>query len=189
MAKVYVFFADGMEEIEAVTPVDLLRRAGHEVVTVSVMGRREIRGAHNMQILADEVLAGQDCADGDLLVLPGGGEGTENLGACEPLRRILMDRFVDGKKLAAICAAPSVFGGMGLLKGRKAVVYPGMEDTLIGAQPQDVSAVTDGQITTGRGPGAALAFALELIRVMDGAEKAEEILGQVVYVGGDTAEG
>ena len=181
MAKIYSFFADGMEEIEALTPVDLLRRAGHDVETVSIMGRTGIRGAHNIYIEADSLFEDETFEDGDLFILPGGGEGTKNLNAHEGVRELIKQKAGEEKHIAAICAAPMVLGHLGLLEGKDAVIYPGMEDELIGARPAGIPAVTDGKITTGRGPGASFDFALELIRVLDGDNKAEEIRNQVVY--------
>ena len=181
MAKVYSFFADGLEEVEALTPVDLLRRAGNEVVTVSVMGRLRIRGSHNIYIEADALFTDLDFADGDLFILPGGREGTKNLAACEPLRTLLVEKYTAVKRIAAICAAPSVLGSLGFLRGKKAVAYPGFESALIGAEVLNVPAVTDGTITTGHGVGAAFDFALELIRVLNGQEAYEEMKKKTVF--------
>ena len=181
MAAVFVFFADGLEEIEALTQVDLLRRAGNAVTTVSIMGKREIRGAHDITVIADLLLEEADFRGGDLFILPGGGEGTQNLKACKPLGELLKEKYAAGKRIAAICAAPSILGGLGLLEGKRATVYPGMEETLDGAQYQDVPAVTDGLITTGHGPGAAMDFGLELVRLLNGEQAAAELKKQLVY--------
>ena len=181
MAKIYEFFADGLEEIEALTPVDLLRRAGHEVVTVSVMGRKQIDASHGVRIEADALFEEADFSDGDLFILPGGGIGTKNLSAHEPLKALLTEKYQAGKRIAAICAAPSVLGGLGLLSGKKAVVYPGLEDKLEGAEVLTVSAVTDGTVTTGRGAGAAYDFALELIRVLDGEDAVTAMKAKTVF--------
>lgn len=181
MANVYSFFADGMEEIEALAPVDLLRRAGNPVTTVSVMGQTQIRGSHNILIEADVLFEKASFTDGDLFILPGGGEGTQNLGACRPLMKLLKEKEKEGKRIAAICAAPSLLASLGLLEGKKATIYPGMEDQLGGAQPQDVPAVTDGLITTGHGAGAAVEFGLELIRVLNGEEAAAAMKKQIVF--------
>ena len=181
MAKIYSFFADGLEEIEALTAVDLLRRAGHDVETISIMGRTSIRGAHNIYIEADSLFEDEDFEGGDMFILPGGGEGTKNLNNCEALCNLLVEMAGRGRRIAAICAAPMVLGRLGLLKGKVAVIYPGMEEELLGANPLAVPAVTDGQITTGRGPGASFDFALELIRVLDGEEASAAIREQVVY--------
>lgn len=181
MAKVYSFWADGLEEVEAITPVDVLRRAGNEVVTVSIMGRLEIHGAHGIEVKADTLFEDEDFSDGDLFVLPGGGEGTQNLGQFKPLLNLLKEKYDKDKRVAAICAAPSVLASLGLVKGRKAVIYPGMEQMLTGADVLDVPTVTDGNVTTGHGPGAAFDFALELVRVLNGEGKAAALKKQLVY--------
>lgn len=187
MAKIYVFLADGCEEVEALTPVDLLRRAGHEVCTVSVMGRERIRGSHNIEITADAKIENTEAEDGDLLLLPGGMPGTRYLGECGKLREMLLDQNRKGKRIAAICAAPSVLGKLGLLKGKRAVCYPGFEEQLEGAEVLKIPAVTDGNITTARGVGAAIDFGLDLVKLLNGEKAAEELARQIVYTGG--AEG
>ena len=121
MAKIYVFLADGCEEIEALTPVDLLRRAGEDVCTVSIMGRKEVKGSHKITILADETIEEGEFDDGDMLVLPGGMPGTLNLAGNETLAALIRSYDDQGKKLAAICAAPSILGVMGILKDKNAV--------------------------------------------------------------------
>lgn len=181
MAKVYVFLADGCEEIEALTPVDLLRRAGDEVVTVSIMEKKTVTSAHGVRIKADVKYSKVDFTDGDLFFLPGGGVGTENLENHDPLRNLLLQKAGDGKHIAAICAAPRYLGALGLLKGRKAVVYPGLEDHLIGAEVCQVPAVTDGNITTGHGPGAAADFGFELVRVLHGEDAVKKLKEEFVY--------
>lgn len=181
MAKVYSFWADGLEEVEALTPVDVLRRAGNDVTTVSIMGRRLINGAHGIGVQADVLFEEMNFDDGDLFILPGGGEGTQNLGKYKPLRKLLTEKSNAGKQIAAICAAPSVLASLGLVKGKKAVIYPGMESMLTGAAALDVPAVTDGNVTTGHGPGAAFDFSLELVRVLNGEETAAKIKRQLVY--------
>ncbi|MDD6154414.1 MAG: DJ-1/PfpI family protein [Eubacteriales bacterium] len=181
MAKIYEFLADGCEETEAICPVDILRRAGHDVTTVSITGRELIRGSHGIFFKADSLFEDTDLEDGDLFMLPGGGEGTKALMSHEGLGELLKDRFAKGKRLAAICAAPSVLGKLGLLDGKKATVYPGMEETLIGAFLEDAQAVTDGNITTGRGAGAAADYGFELVRVLDGEDKMEALKKKFVY--------
>jgi len=171
MAKIYVFLADGCEEIEALTPVDLLRRAGEDVCTVSIMGRKEVTGSHKITILADETIEEGEFDDGDMLVLPGGMPGTLNLAGNETLAALIRSYDDRGKKLAAICAAPSILGVMGILK----------EEKLAGANVLDVPAVTDKNVTTGRGMGAATDFALELIRVLQGEDKAKEMAEKIVF--------
>ncbi|MDD3278870.1 MAG: DJ-1/PfpI family protein [Lachnospiraceae bacterium] len=182
MEKVYVFLADGCEEIEALTPVDLLRRAEIPVVTVSIMGRKEITGAHGIQIQADALFEEESFGDGTVFVCPGGMPGTAHLSACEPLMALLEKKQREGCRLAAICAAPAlVLGQHGFLKDKKAICYPGMEAQLNCGEVVRKPVVTDGQITTSRGVGTAIEFALELIRLIQGADSAENIADQIVY--------
>lgn len=181
MSKVCVFLADGFEEIEGLTVVDILRRAGIDTETVSVMGRKEIHGAHDITVMADSLFEETDMAGADMLVLPGGMPGTLNLKAHEGVRNLLLSFDKEKKHIAAICAAPSVLGGLGLLKGREACCYPSFEDQLTGAKVVSEPAVTDGHITTGRGMGTAIPFALELAAVLAGKEKAEEVKKSIVY--------
>ena len=180
MAKIYVFLADGCEEIEALTPVDILRRAGEKVVTVSVMGRKEVTGSHKITIQADTVIEDGTFTDGSVLVLPGGMPGTLNLGKNEKLKELILSYHREGKRLAAICAAPSVLGKLGVLEGRQAVCFPGFEEQLKGASVLQVPAVTDGTITTGRGMGAAVDFSLELLTQLQGKEAAEEMAEKII---------
>ncbi len=181
MAKICVFTADGFEEIEGLTVVDLLRRAGAEVLMVSVGEGLTVKGAHNIELKAD-VLFDETCyEDADVLVLPGGMPGTLNLRNHEKLCALLNEFAAKDKKIAAICAAPMIFGELGLLKGRKATCYPGFEDKLAGAEVCTERVVRDGNITTSRGLGTAIPFALELISQLYGKEKAEEIKKSVIY--------
>ena len=181
MNKVYVFLADGLEETEGLTVVDILRRAGQEVCTVSVTGSKTITGSHAIIFQADRLFEETDFSDGSLLVLPGGLKGTNTLGACKPLTELLVSWNRAGKKLAAICAAPSVLGDLGILKGKKAICYPGFEERLIGARICRQKAVTDGNVTTGMGMGTAIPFALELVRVLCGEEEAARQKKSICY--------
>lgn len=181
MKKVCVFLADGFEEIEGLTVVDILRRAGIETETVSVMGRKEISGSHGITVLADLLFEEASMEDADMLVLPGGMPGTLNLKAHEGLRKLLCDFDGRGKLIGAICAAPSILSGLGMLRGRKACAYPSFEAELDCREVQSQPVVTDGHITTGRGMGAAIAFALRLAALLEGDEKAEEIRESIVY--------
>lgn len=181
MEKVCVFLADGFEEIEGLTVVDLLRRAGEEVVTVSIMGRREIMGAHKIQVTADELFENVDFSGAKLLVLPGGMPGTKYLGEYQPLSKLLIQWNSDGKMMGAICAAPSVFGDLGLLEGKEAVCYPGFEGRLTGAAIGAGSVAVDGNVITSRGLGTAIDFAAALIEQLQSKEKAEEIKKSVIY--------
>lgn len=181
MKKVCVFLADGFEEIEGLTVVDILRRAGVETEMVSIMGRKEIQGAHGIVVEADSLFEEASMAEADLLVLPGGMPGTLHLKAHEGLRKMLCNFDREGKPIAAICAAPSILSGLGMLKGRKACAYPSFEEELDCAQVLREPVVTDGHITTGRGMGAAIPFALKLTVLLCGEKKAEEIREAIVY--------
>ncbi|MBR1543410.1 MAG: DJ-1/PfpI family protein [Muribaculaceae bacterium] len=176
MGRVYVFLADGFEEIEALTAVDVLRRAGVTVVTVSVMDTPEVVGAHDVIVTADAMFSDYDCTDADWLVLPGGMPGASNLAACEPLCELLKVQASQGRGVAAICASPSiVLGPLGLLQGKRAVCYPGMEAGMEGATLVREHAVTDGNIITGQGPASAASFALAIVAALVGEETAAEV--------------
>lgn len=177
---IYIFLADGFEEIEALTPVDVFRRAGLETLTVSVSDSYTVTGAHNIAVTADKLLTEIDCADADLLLLPGGMPGTKHLGACEPLCDALTAHAQAGKPVAAICAAPSVLGKLGLLNGKEAVCYPGFEDALIGATVSEKNVVRDGNTVTAAGMGVALDFALECLCLLGLPDEADRIRRSVI---------
>lgn len=169
----HVFLAEGFEEVEAVTIVDVLRRGGLTVKTVATGKSRIVTGAHQIPIQADLFLA--EAQGAELLVLPGGMPGTKNLGECEPLKELILKHEDDGKRFAAICAAPSVLGQLGLLRGKKATCYPGFESMLEGAEVVQDAVVVDGQVVTSRGVGTALAFSLKLVELTMGGQKASEL--------------
>lgn len=183
MEKAYIFLADGFEEIEGLTVVDLLRRAGVEISMVSIMGRRELTGSHGIPVVADLVFEDTDFSDGTLFVLPGGMPGTKRLAAHEGLAALLKEKDAQGKRLAAICAAPSVLGGLGLLKGKKAACYPGFEDALTGAEVTYEPVAVADHITTSRGMGTAIPFALALVEQLTGKEKADALAKGIIYAG------
>lgn len=180
MATVYVFLADGFEEIEALTVVDLLRRASVDVTTVSITENILVHGAHGIDVMAD-ILFKDDLSEADMLVLPGGGQGTKNLLAHEGLKGLLIDYEKKSRYLAAICAAPSILGTHGLLKGKRAICYPGFEDKLTGAIVTNDKVVVDGKFITSKGPGTSIEFSLELIKILCGEETANEILDGIQY--------
>ncbi len=179
--QVCVFLADGFEEIEGLTVVDLLRRAGIEVTTVSITDSKTIHGAHGIDVLADKLFEEISYEDQDMLVLPGGMPGTLNLGAHEGLKRELEKAFIKGQFLAAICAAPSVFGKYGFLRGKKATSYPGFEEQLTGAEYVLDAVVVDGNVITSRGMGTAIAFSLALIEQLLDTETAVKIGKAIIY--------
>jgi len=180
MSKAYVFLATGFEEVEALTPVDILRRGGHEVVLVSVTGDEIVTGARGINVKADEIFENIDKDGADILILPGGMPGTTNLSLYKPLTDLVIKYNEQGKRIAAICAAPTVFGGLQLLNGRNATCYPGLEDKLIGAQVCIEPVVTDGNITTSRGMGTAIDFSLELLKLLSNSEEAAEKMAKAV---------
>ena len=177
--KVYIFLADGFEDIEGLTVVDLLRRAGIDIKTVSIKETKQIQTSHGIIMLTDTTFAETDFADADMLVLP----GTKYLAGYKPLIDLLTDFNNKGKKIAAICAAPSVFSGLGFLKNRKATSYPSFMEIIAGdgAKTSEDNVVVDGNITTSRGLGTAVDFALSLISQLENDEKAKEIAESVVY--------
>lgn len=181
MSKVYLFLADGFEEVEALTAVDILRRGGVEVKTVSIMDSLTINGSHGIKVEADLMFDKKGYADADMLVLPGGGKGTQNLKEHKGLNGILIKAEAEGKYLAAICAAPSVLGLAGILDGKKAVCYPGFELQLIGATIGNENVVKDGKIITSRGAGTAMDFALKLLETLEGEEVMKKIKADILY--------
>ena len=178
---VAVFFANGYEEIEALTVVDLTRRAGIETWMVSVSEERKVTGSHGIEVTMDKTLAEVDFAQVDMIVLPGGMPGTINLEACEPLMKKVREFDKDGKYISAICAAPTVFGHLGLLNGKKACCYPGMEEGLEGADVTYESTAVSEHILTSRGMGTAIDFGLEIIARFHGREEADEMAKKIVY--------
>lgn len=178
--KVYAFLAEGFEEIEAITPIDVLRRAGAEVVTVSISNEANVVGAHGISIMADELISNIDTSDADLFFLPGGVPGTPNLAASEILAQKLKVANAEGKTISAICAAPSVLGGLGLLEGKEAICYPGWEDKLLGATISAKSVAVSENIITGKGVGAAMKFALTLVETLYSKNLADDLAKKMV---------
>ncbi len=177
---IYIFLADGFEEIEALTPVDIFRRTGLETRTVSITNQHTVVGSHNIAVLADILLKDADLSDADLLLLPGGMPGTKYLGECKPLCSAVAAHANAGKPTAAICAAPSVLGKLGLLRGKEAICYPGFEDTLEGATIPMKKVVRDGNIVTAAGMGVALEFALECLNLLGHKDDAARIKTAVI---------
>ena len=171
---VYVFLADGFEEIEALTVVDVLRRAEIPVLTVGVSDET-IFGAHNIEVNADVSPEEVELAMAKGIVLPGGMPGTVNLYNSEVVRNAVKYADENHLLLAAICAAPSILGKMDILKGKKAVCYPGFEKELEGAEIADEKTVVSDNIITSKGAGTALDFALEIVKYFAGEEKANDI--------------
>ena len=170
----YMFLADGMEEIEALCPLDLMRRAGLSVTTVGI-GSTSVTGAHGIVIKAD--IADTEFCDPapEMIFLPGGMPGTLNLAASETVKNAILTAHKTGAYLAAICAAPSILGDMGLLVGKEAICYPGFEERLTGATVSSRRVVRDGKILTAAGMGVAVDFGLAIVEALCGEKKAEEL--------------
>ena len=166
MPKVTAFIANGSEEVECLAVIDVLKRAGIEVELVTINPTREVLTSHGINIIADKTLDEATYKDTDLFFLPGGVPGVPNLTADVRLAEILKTANEAGKKLAAICAAPSVLGLLGLLDGKNATCYPGWEDKLLGANITGAGVITDGNITTGRGLGFSIDMGLELVKIL-----------------------
>jgi protein deglycase len=180
MKKVIVFIAEGFEQVEALAPVDLLRRAGFEVITAAIGSSKRVKSSHNVIIETDTLIEQLPLEAADMLFLPGG-PGTKRYDD-QPLVKTFIELHVKQNKfLAAICAAPSVFGKMGLLKGKKATVFPGYENSLEGAIFTPKCVVVDGNFITGRGAGCSIAFGLALIECLAGKDKANEIAEKILY--------
>ena len=180
------FLADGFEEIEALTPVDVLRRAGVEIHTVAVgkLLSKKVTGSHGIEVEADitmnEAKKLWDTADVEMIILPGGMPGAKNLDEDETVDAIVRSAAESGKMIAAICAAPMIPGKRGFLKGRRAVCYPGFEKYLEGAVLTGGRVEADGPYVTGCGMGAALEFSLTLTRLLKGDEAADQLFASVL---------
>jgi 4-methyl-5(b-hydroxyethyl)-thiazole monophosphate biosynthesis len=181
MKKIGIFLAEGFEEIEGLTVVDVLRRAGVEVTTMGISGKRQIAGSHGIHLVADAVYEDIAFEELDGIVLPGGMPGTNHLKEHEGVVEQVKKFAAEGKLVAAICAAPSVLGYAGVLQGKQATCYPGFEGQLTGATPKADPVVCDGNVITGRGMGAAIPFALALTEYLLGQEKAKEIAESIQY--------
>jgi protein deglycase len=170
MKSIYVHLAEGFEEIEAITIIDVLRRAGLNVIMVSVSENIIVTGSHKIPVKADILFRDADYEQSEMIILPGGMPGAKNLSEHKGLNSQILNFFKEGKLLGAICAAPMVFGNLGILKGKNVVCYPGFETYLTGAIIKYSPVIKDGKIITGRGPGVALHFALEIVRLLKDEE-------------------
>jgi 4-methyl-5(b-hydroxyethyl)-thiazole monophosphate biosynthesis len=178
---IYTFLAEGFEDIEALAPVDIMRRAGLQVETVSITEEIVVTSAHGVGIVADRTLAEIDFDDAELMFLPGGLPGATNLDACQDLREGLMQHFKAGRPIAAICAAPLVLGHLGILEGKKATCYPGFDTELKGAQYTAALVEQDGQFITGKGPGAAFALGYALVERLKDKQTADALREGMIY--------
>ena len=178
--SILIHFAEGFEEIEAITPVDVLRRAGFDVKMVSVTGNLDVKGTHDIVIHTDILIEDADYERADLIILPGGMPGSKNLDNHEGLKQKIMQHYEQDKYIGAICAAPMVLGHLGILKGRKATCYPGFEEHLKRAYVTTEKVEVSEKIITARGLGAALNFSLKLVELLAGKDKAKQLAEQMI---------
>lgn len=181
MANIAIFLANGFEEIEALTVVDLCRRASLNIDMVSVTGELSVTGSHGIEVKADKLIAEVDFDKMDMLVLPGGMPGTTNLEKTGALMEQIKSFNENKRFISAICAAPGVFGRAGILQGKKACVFPGLEGELKGADVQMTETTVDGHILTSRGMGTAIPFGLAIVERFCGKEAADELGKKIVF--------
>jgi 4-methyl-5(b-hydroxyethyl)-thiazole monophosphate biosynthesis len=181
MKHVGIFLANGFEEIEGLTVVDLLRRAEVDTTLISVTGKLDITGGHGISVKADVLFEEQDFSAMDMVVLPGGMPGTTNLKKHKGLIKLLEEQNSNHKYIAAICAAPGILGELGFLDNRKACSYPSVEEQLTGAIVLHQPVVSDEHIITSRGLGTAIPFSLEIISTLCGQEKSNQIAQSIIF--------
>ena len=173
MKTIFIFLTTGFEDIEAIATIDILRRAELNVKSVSLTDSRQVMTSHQVLVTADLMFDQVDFSEAELLILPG---GTVKFNEHENMKKELLAFANKGEKVAAICASPMVLGGLGLLDGKNATCYPGFEQYLKGATLQtDKAVVVDGNMTTGRGPGLTIDFALDLVEQLAGKEKRDAV--------------
>lgn len=177
---VYFFLADGFEEIEALCPLDLCRRAGIEAKTVSITEKKEVTGSHGITVKAD-LCADDRLSDFDMIVLPGGMPGSTNLDESPLVEGCINYAIKNDRYIAAICAAPMVLGKRGLLKGKKAICFPGFENYLEGAEISKERVVLDGKVLTAAGMGVSHDFGLKMVEIFCGKDVADKLCGAVLY--------
>ena len=172
-----IFLTTGFEEIEALATIDILRRGGVDIRSVSLIDDKIVISGRNISVIADYLFDEVDIDEAQMLILPG---GTVKINEHDGLKSKILEFAKNSKSIAAICAAPMVFGGLGILKGKKATCYPGYEKYLIDAQVTEEPVVVDGNVTTGRAAGFTTNFALELLRQLKGKDVADEIAGKML---------
>lgn len=181
MSKTGILMADGCEEIEGLTAVDILRRAGLEIVTISMNKTDSVTGSHNITFQTDAIFEQVNLDEFDAIILPGGMPGTVKLGEYAGVTKAVQAFASAGKLVAAICAAPSVLGAAGILQGKRAVCHPGFEDKLTGAQVSFEPVMTDGNIITSRGMGTAIEFALAIVQYLKDEDAVDDLKQKLVY--------
>ena len=181
MSRIAIFFSEGYEEIEALTVVDLCRRAKLEIDMVGIAGEMVVTGSHGISVKMDKTLQELDFSAYDMLVLPGGLRGTQGLESCESLMKQIDSFYGAGRDIAAICAAPSIFGHRGILKDRNACSYPDFESHLEGAKVSKNPVECSDHVMTSRGMGTAMDFGLAIVERFCGKERRDALAKQIVY--------
>ena len=181
MSKTGILMADGCEEIEGLTAVDILRRAGLEIVTISMNKTDSVTGSHNITFQTDAIFEQVNLDEFDAIILPGGMPGTVKLGEHAGVTKAIQAFASAGKLVAAICAAPTLLGAAGILQGKRAVCHPGFEDKLTGAQVSFEPVMTDGNIITSRGMGTAIEFALAIVQYLKDEDTVDDLKQKLVY--------
>ncbi len=181
MSKLAICMANGCEEIEALTVVDIMRRAGITIDMLSINDSLTVTGSHNIELRADKLISEADCNDYDGIILPGGMPGTTNLEANTAVQHGITSLFNRGDLVAAICAAPSILGKNGVANGKNVTSYPGFEDAFSRSTYRTDSVVVDGNVITSRGMGTAIDFALAILEYIKGAEAAKDMADKIVY--------
>lgn len=176
-----ILLATGFEETEAITIIDLLRRANYEIKIVSISANNEVEGSHGIKIIADSILMQEDFKDTDAIILPGGVPGVPNLAANERVLNLIKEFFTTDKYIIAICAAPFVLEKAGILKGKKITCFPSWEDKISSAEIIHQNVVVDGKVITGRGVGAAIEFSLKIVEIFSSKEESEKLRKNIVY--------
>jgi len=178
--SVYVHLAEGFEEIEAITIIDVLRRASIPVTTISMTGHLSVRGAHDIHVSADKLYEDIDYLAGQMIVLPGGMPGTRHLESHKGLANQITEYKESNKWICAICAAPLVLGKLNILNGKSATCYPGFEKELLNAKVSNERVVQDGKIITSKGPGTAIEFSLKIVENLKGKDLAEDLKNSMI---------
>ena len=181
MKKVFIHLANGFEEVEAITPVDVLRRAGCEVTMVSVTGKRDVISARGVVVQSDKLYEDMDYSQADLILFPGGQPGSDNLTKHEGLKKVIFGFHRQGKMIGAICAAPMVLANAGILEGKRVTCFPGTESRLKGVICTGNAVEIDGNIITGKAAGAAMKFSLALVEQLISKSKSDE-LRKIMYI-------
>ncbi|MCI8468569.1 MAG: DJ-1 family protein [Eggerthellaceae bacterium] len=176
-----IMIGEGFEPVEAVAPADVLRRGGVEVALISVMGQLNVEGAQGVELVTGALERDVDLNDFDMLIVPGGSVGVDNLSRCGALADALRERMAEGRLTASICAGPTILADLGLLEGRKAVCYPGCQDGFpAGTYQSDVDVCVDGNLITATGPGSALWFGVACLRALMGDDVADQVAADML---------